>query len=79
VKTGGNSRARAVPYCVFFSILKHVIRDLDDDVVSIYNFGNCYNLFSPKICTSCQSLTFLFKQKCSSTAGSFDRFLLLIG
>lgn len=28
----------------FFSMLKHIIRDLGDDVVSIYNFGNCYNL-----------------------------------
>lgn len=41
MKTGGNGRVR--PH-FFFTILKYIIRDLDDDVVSMYSFRNCYNL-----------------------------------
>lgn len=43
----------------FFSVLKYIIRDLDDDVISMYNFRNCYKLPSTAltyshICTSSQ-------------------------
>lgn len=55
MKTGGSSRVRVF----FFAILKYIIRDLDDDVVSMYNFRNCYNLpynaiTYSQICTSSQ-------------------------